>query len=146
VTELTWSATIGKRVRTGDWADQAVPTLVKAREAIDEAGDEFGLKAGRREVAAQLVDYFMEEAKVVYVIYEVWTQGFLDWLSGKGVDADELATELERLKRLMAYPDGSPLDPSARWEALRMEQKKRFRAMNYPSHGTSNHTAYSSIT
>jgi hypothetical protein len=118
MTELTWSATIGKRARTGDWADQAVPTLVKACEAIDEAGDEFGLKAGRREVAAQLVDYFMEEAKVVYVIYEVWTQGFLDWLSGKGVDADELATELERLKRLMAYPDGSPLDPSARWEAL----------------------------
>ena len=41
----------------------------KIREALEEAGDEFGLKAGRREIAAQLVDYFMEEAKVVYVIY-----------------------------------------------------------------------------
>jgi hypothetical protein len=118
VTELTWSATIGKRVRTGEWADQAVPTLVKAREAIDEAGDEFGLKAGRREVAAQLVDYFMEEAKVVYVIYEVWTQGFVEWLSNRGVAAHELEAELSRLRTLMAYPDGTALDAKARWDAL----------------------------
>ena len=51
MTELAWSESIGKRVRVGDWADQAVPTLTKAREALAEAGDEFGLKAGRREVA-----------------------------------------------------------------------------------------------
>ena len=118
MTELAWSESIGKRVRVGDWADQAVPTLTKAREALAEAGDEFGLKAGRREVAAQLVDYFMEEAKVVYVIYEVWTHGFLDWLSAKGVGPDELDAELVRLRSLMAYPDGTPLDAAARWEAL----------------------------
>ena len=83
---LEWSDAIGKRVRSGDWADQAIPTLDKAREALAEAGDEFGLKAGRREVAAQLVDSFMEEAKVVYLIYKVWTAGFLDWLGRPGRD------------------------------------------------------------
>ena len=76
-TRLEWSDAIGKRVRSGNWADQAIPTLDKAREALAEAGDEFGLRAGRREVSAQLVDSFMEEAKVVYVIYKVWTAGFL---------------------------------------------------------------------
>jgi hypothetical protein len=118
MTELAWSESIGKRVRVGEWADQAVPTLQKAREAMAEAGDEFGLKAGRREVAAQLVDYFMEEAKVVYLIYEVWTQGFLDYLESRGVSEDERTAELERLQALLAYPDGTPLDPVARWDAL----------------------------
>ena len=118
MTHLEWSGSIGKRVRVGDWADQAVPTLTKAREALAEGGDEFGLKAGRREVAAQLVDYFMEEAKVVYVIYEVWTQGFLDHLAEKGVSEQDREAELQRLNELMAYPDGTPLDPSARWDAL----------------------------
>ncbi len=115
---LAWSDAIGKRVRSGDWADQAVPTLDKAREALAEAGDAFGLKAGSREVAAQLVDYFMEEAKVVYVIYKVWTAGFLDWLAEQGIPEAERQAELDRLHRLMAYPDGTPLDPVARWEAL----------------------------
>jgi len=118
MTQLEWSPGIGKRIRSGDWAEQAVPTLTRAREELAEAGDDFGLAASRREVAAQLVDYFMEEAKVVYVIYDVWTQGFLGWLSAQGVPAEELDAELMRLRALMAYPDGTPLDAEARWEAL----------------------------
>ena len=118
MTQLTWSETLGKRVKVGSWTDQQTPTLEEARRAIAEAGDEFGLKAGRREVAAQLVDYFMEEAKVVYVIYDVWTKGFLDWLATKGVPEEERQAEIDRLKALLAFPDGEPLDPQARWEAL----------------------------
>lgn len=118
MTQLEWSATIGKRVRSGDLAEQSAPTLTAALEALAEAGDEFGLKAGRREVAAQLVDYFMEEAKVVYLIYEVWTDGFLAWLMERGVSQEELDAELERLNELMAYPDGSPLDAPVRWREL----------------------------
>ena len=67
-THLEWSESIGKRVRSGDWADQAVSTVVKIEEELRAAGDDFGLTANRRENAAQLVDYFMEEAKVVYVV------------------------------------------------------------------------------
>lgn len=118
MTELAWSTEIGKRIRTGDWPEQAVPTLTRIEEALTEAGDEFGLKAGRREMAAQLVDYFMEEAKVVYLIYKVWTAGFLEWLGAQGVTDRERAAELERLAQLMSYPDGSPLDPAARWADL----------------------------
>jgi hypothetical protein len=118
MTHLAWSDTIGKRVRVGDWAEQTVPTLEAARLALAEAGDEFGLKAGRRETAAQLVDYFMEEAKIIYVIYRSWTAGFLDWLAGQGVGEGERDAEIQRLCRLLAFPDGTPLDPASRWEAL----------------------------
>ena len=117
-THLAWSDEIGKRVRTGEWADQAVSTVTKIKEAVEEAGDVFGLKAGRRETAAQLVDYFMEEAKVVYVIYKVWTDGFLAWLRDQGSTDADIDAEMTRLRQLMAYPDRTPLDPTARWEAL----------------------------
>lgn len=118
MTHLIWSDEIGKRVRTGDWADQAISTVTKIHEVLAESGDDFGPKSGRREVAAQLVDSFMEEAKVIYLIYRVWTEGFLDWLRGHGVTEEEISAELDRLARLLAYPDGTPLDARARWAAL----------------------------
>ena len=117
-THLTWSDEIGKRVRTGDWPDQAVSTVTKIQEALREAGDTFGLAAGRRETAAQLVNYFMEKAKVVYVVYDVWTAGFLAWLRDQGVADKELQAELVRLRILMSWPDGTPMDPIARWTDL----------------------------
>jgi hypothetical protein len=108
-TGLTWSEEIGKRVRLGSWEDQAISTTRKIAEAID---------FGQWELAAQLVDYWMEEAKVVYVIYSVWTDGFREWLLKEGVGEAELAGETDRLRRLLAFPDGAPYDPRPRWEAL----------------------------
>jgi hypothetical protein len=118
MTRLGWSDAIAKRVRFGDWADQSVPTLDKAREALAEAGDTFGLAAGRREVAAQLIDSFMEEAKVVYLIYKVWAAGFVDWLGSQGVSMADRDAELDRLVRLLAWPDGRPFDPEPAWADL----------------------------
>ncbi|WP_420638307.1 hypothetical protein [Candidatus Poriferisocius sp.] len=108
-THLTWSDEINKRVRTGDWADQAISTTVKIVEAI-EAGD--------WETAAQLVDYWMEEAKVVHVIYQVWGQGWGSFLASRGVGTDELEAEVDRLRRLLAFPDGGPFEPEPRWAEL----------------------------
>jgi hypothetical protein len=117
-THLEWSDAIGKRVRSGDWADQAVSTVTKIEDELAAAGDDFGLAANRRENAAQLVDYFMEEAKVVYVIYKVWTAGFQQWLTEQGVPDEDVAAEADRLARLLAYPDGTPLERESRWEEL----------------------------
>ncbi len=49
----------------------------------------------------------MEEAKVVYVIYDVWAEGFRSWLSKEGISEAELGDEDARLHRLLAFPDGS---------------------------------------
>ena len=106
---LTWSEDLQKRVRTGDWADQGVPTVTKIEEAA---------AAGDAEGAAELVDYFMEEAKVCYRIYDVWMAGFVDWLDLQGVPAAERDAELERLALLLAFPDGTRFEPLPAWDAL----------------------------
>lgn len=109
ITRLEWSAAIDKRVRSGDWQEQAVSTTTRVREAVE---------AGRWEPAAQLVDYWMEEAKVVYVIYKVWTEGFLTFLAGRGVPRAEIDAEMGRLSLLLALPDGGDFDTESRWAAL----------------------------
>ena len=109
MTYLTWSDDLGKRVRTGDWTDQAVSTVTKINEAIRE---------GRSEVAAQLIDYFMEEAKVVQFIYDTWTPGFLEWLTQAGYGEAELAAAVEDLRVELAMLDGTPFDGDALWLAL----------------------------
>ena len=109
MTTLTWSEALGKRVRTGDWADQSVSTVQKIEEAVRDGG---------WELAAQLVDYFMEEAKVCHVIYGIWFDGFLRWLEEQGVADEEREAELDRLRRVLAFPDGEPFESEARWAAL----------------------------
>lgn len=122
-TRLTWSDDIGKRVRTGDWNDQAVSTTTKITEALDR---------NDWEQAAQLVDYWMEEAKVVHVVYHVWTEGWGAFLRGRGVTDTEFAAEVDRLKALLAFPDGSPFETQDRWRLLARragELANRLRAM-----------------
>ena len=108
-TTLTWSEELRKRVRTGDWQDQAIPTTRKIREAIN---------IGEWELAAQLIDYWMEEAKVPYVIYQVWDEGFVSYLRSKGVGDSEISAEIDRLRVVLAFPDGEPFQTTPRWEAL----------------------------
>jgi len=100
-TTLTWSDRLGKRVRTGPWADQAVSTTAKIEQALDD---------GQWELAAQLVDYWMEEAKVVHVVYQVWTEGFMAYL-GERLEPADLEAEVGRLRELLAFPDGAPFEP-----------------------------------
>jgi hypothetical protein len=111
-TTLTWSDDLRKRVRTGAWQDQAISTTRKIRDSIE---------AGEWELAAQLVDYWMEEAKVVYVIYQVWDEGFVTYLDGAGVPREETETEIQRLRELLAFPDGGLFETTSRWEALAVQ-------------------------
>lgn len=108
-TTLTWSDDLRKRVRSGDWQDQAISTTQKIRDSIN---------ATEWEIAAQLIDYWMEEAKIVYVIYQVWDEGFVGYLRGKGLEGPEIDAEIERLRTLLAFSDGEPFRTTERWEAL----------------------------
>src|SRR3954453_23855862 len=61
--KIEYSSVLGRRVRKGPWEDQAVSTYRKIREAIEE---------GRPDDAAQLLDYFLDEAQVCFAIYRQW--------------------------------------------------------------------------
>lgn len=106
VTRVTWSDEVGKRVRTGTWEEQAVSTTLCIRDEID---------AGRFELAAQLVDYWMEEAKVIQVIYDSWTEGWRGFLIHRGVSVEAVDSEFSRLGTLLAFPDGEPFSANGRW-------------------------------
>lgn len=106
---LTWSPTVGKRVRVGDWSLQAVSTTALIEGAI---------AAGDWEQASQLLDYWMEEAKVVYVVYGSWTSGWREFLTLKGLTSDEIDREFDRLRLLLAFPDGQEFHASHHWSQL----------------------------
>lgn len=106
-TPLEWSDELGRRIRSGAWPDQAVSTVTKIVEA---------LRAGAAAQAADLLDYFVDEARVVQGIYTVWFPRFREWLLAEGVEAAEVGAELERLAALLALPDGRRFDPHAGWE------------------------------
>ncbi len=106
---LSWSHELGKRVREGTSAEQAVSTVTRIEESI---------ASGHWEVGAQLVDYFMEEAKVVFVIYTAWSEGFAEFLITKELPQDEVDAELVRLRELLVLPGGVAFDPEPLWHAL----------------------------
>ena len=110
---LTWSENLGKRVRTGDWLDQSVSTVEKIEDAIEEENPE---------MAAQLIDYFMEEAKVCHLIYLNWFSSFYEWLIERGASEDKF----QEIYELLAFPDGEIFDAQAgvpvdRWSTIGSE-------------------------
>lgn len=108
-TRLTWSENVGKRIRTGSWQELAVATVTCIRTE---------LSAERWENAAQLVDYFMEEAKVCHNVYQSWTNGFVEWLRKQGVSDEEFSAEWDRLTQLLELPDGTVFEPQVLWLEL----------------------------
>lgn len=107
--QVTWSDTVGKRIRGGSWTDQAISTTKKIQEAIE---------ASQWERAAELLDYWMEEAKVVYVVYKTWTDGWRRYFAYRGIAAEDVEVEVVRLQHLLAFPDGRPFDSRVHWSEL----------------------------
>jgi Mlc titration factor MtfA (ptsG expression regulator) len=61
--ELRYSPMLGRRTRTGPWDEQIRSTYRLIQEAID---------AGQWDRAAELANYFVEEAEVCFAIYRQW--------------------------------------------------------------------------
>ncbi|MDH3753228.1 MAG: hypothetical protein OEU32_05075 [Acidimicrobiia bacterium] len=112
MTRLVFSDDIGKRTRTGDWADQVISTVTKIEEL---------LAAGTAEEAADLIDYFMEEAEVCHNVYATWHPGFLEWLGQAGIESGDLDDQIARITGLLVRPDGRSFDPFSCWAELRAE-------------------------
>ena len=74
---MGFSDIIGRRVRLGDWQDQKISTYRKIHEALDE---------GRFDDASELAAYFVDEAKVCWVLYRQWILDLEGFLTDQGVD------------------------------------------------------------
>ena len=95
-TRLEYSPAVGRRVRLGSWEDQKISTYRKIRDAIEE---------GRWDDAAELCNYFVDEASVCFAIYRQWIPDLKGFLAENGVPRDRDRAR-ERRDRRQARPAG----------------------------------------
>ena len=95
---LHYSATLGRRVRSdATWADAAVATYTKAQDAI---------KAGDWTRAAEYVDFFVDEASVIFGVFRGLIPDAISFLEAKGITRPQLLELNRRLLDLIHLPDG----------------------------------------
>ena len=109
-TTISYSPALGRRVREGTWADQAISGYWKMREAI---------KAARWDDAAQLGNYFVDEALVCFQLYRQWIADLDTFLRQRGVSREELAQIESKLIDVLVRPDGRPYDRNFMWNEFR---------------------------
>ncbi len=105
-TRIEYSSALGRRVRLGRWEDQKISTYRKTREAIDE---------GRWDDAAELCNYFVDEAKVCFAIYRQWIPDLNAFLAENGVSKQDLDVVNAEIVSKLDLPDGRPWDPFRQW-------------------------------
>jgi hypothetical protein len=116
---LTYSEVLGRRVRSGDWADQRISTVQKIREALE--GSDFN-------EAAALADFFVDEARVLYAdIYRGWINDINEFLLARGVPYDGLQQANQKILSLLTLPDGRPFRARRLWEEFRSEVREFIR-------------------
>lgn len=103
---LAFSDVLGRRVRGGDLQDQRISTYDKIVEALD--GRDFAR-------AAELADFFADEAEVIYGIYRGWIPQLVDYLLDRGVPEDEVLAANERILALLPLTDGRPFRARRMW-------------------------------
>jgi hypothetical protein len=107
---LVFSRLVDRQARVGDITDQCRSTWDKIGEALElrQADD-----------ALALAEFAVEhECRFVYDILTGWSTEIRALLARRGVSDDELDRVDERLRRLLAYPDGKPYSPEAGWNLL----------------------------
>ena len=109
-TVIRYVPELGRRVREGTWEDQGISGYWKMQEAIRD---------GRWDKAAQLGNYFVDEALVCYQLYRQWVADLLTFLRQRGVEADELAQVDSGIVTKLGRPDGRPFDRNFMWNEFR---------------------------
>ena len=107
---LAFSETLGRRTRSGDWEEQAFSTYQNIRDAV---GD------GRFSEAAILIDFFRDEAEVIYGIFRSLIPDGNQFLMDRGVLREELESINARILDLLSLPDGRPFHARRLWEEFR---------------------------
>ncbi len=111
-TRIEYFPALGRRVRLGSWEDQKISTYRKIREALEE---------GRWDDAAELANYFVDEARVCFAIYRQWIPDLNGFLAERGVAKGELDAVNREIVAKLDLPDGRPWDPFRQWHDFTTE-------------------------
>jgi hypothetical protein len=105
-TRIEFSPIVGRRIRLGNWEDQKISTYRKIREALEgERWDE----------AAELGNYFVDEARVCFSIYRTWIPDLSAFLLENGVSREDVDAANAEIKSKLTLPDGTAWDPYRQW-------------------------------
>lgn len=110
VESMGFSEVLQRRVRLGTWEDQKVSTYRRILERLD---------AEDWANAAELAEYFVDEAAVCWKLYRQWLADLESFLRDEGVAESALIDIRERLIDLTRLPDGSMFDTFALWDDFR---------------------------
>ena len=110
---LRYSDVLGRRIRSDAvWSDAAVSTFRKALDAIDD---------GDWSRAAAYVDFFVDEASVIFGVFRGLIPDAISFLEQRGFTRPELLELNTRLLALIPLPDGRPFVARARWAEFQAE-------------------------
>jgi len=112
---IGFSNVLGRRVRNGELAEQTVATLDQIVAAID---------AGDLERAAELGDFYLDEADVIFSIYRDWVPKLNDFMRERGVEEDELSRINEEILTVLRLPDGRPFHARRFWGELQAKVRE----------------------
>lgn len=114
-TRIEFSEILGRRVRLGSWEDQKISTYRKIKAAVAE---------GEWDHAAELADYFTDEANVCFSLYRQWINDLNGFLKERGTPPDELADINAQIVSKIALPDGSPWNAHRHWDSYKRQQRE----------------------
>jgi hypothetical protein len=112
---LSFSEVLGRRVRTGEWQDQKVCTYDKIRETIDR---------GDLQAAAEFIDFFVDEADVIYSIFRQLVPDVNEFLLQRGFTKEEIRDVNAKILGILRLPDGRPFKPRRLWEEFRSKGRE----------------------
>jgi hypothetical protein len=104
---IEFVSAIGRRARVDSWENQKISTYRRIREAIDRED---------WDAAAQLMNYFIDEAKVCFSIYRQWIPDLNAFLAENGVAQSELDQVNADIVAKLAHPDGRAWNAYQQWD------------------------------
>ncbi len=120
-TTIEFSEVLGRRVRLGSWEDQKISTYRKIAEAIGEGNWDF---------AADLADYFTDEAQVCFSLYRQWISDLRGFLRDSGSSATEVDDIDADVVSKLTLPDGREWNPHRHWDDYRSQQRTLLAAIH----------------
>ena len=112
---LEFSDILGRRIRSGPWADQKISTYDKILSALER---------GEPRQAAAYIDFFVDEADVIFSIFRQLIPDANEFLLTRNVDKKHIREVNANILALLRLPDGRPFKARRLWEEVRAMQRE----------------------